>query len=124
MILLPLGIKMPVPVVAVENVAGAGSKAAAVSPSGSCAHESGFGSRPLSRNKGVVTASDFARGDLMVYAVQMVTPLRREFGRGLDVTHFLYNAKYANEIIALGLTSKDARLRGYATFMQLQMFGA
>ncbi len=76
----------------------------------------------MSRSEAALTASDFARGDLMAYAVRMVTPLRREFDRALDVTHFLYNAEYAKDIIALALASKDARLRGYATFLQMEMF--
>lgn len=96
--------------------------AASVSAAQTSANESGFGSRPLSRSEAALTASDFARGDLMAYAIRMVTPLRREFGRALDVTHFLYNAAYAKEIIALALSSKDARLRGYATFLQMEMF--
>ena len=96
--------------------------AASVSAAQTSANESGFGTRPLSRSEVALTASDFARGDLMAYAIRMVTPLRREFGRALDVTHFLYNAEYAKEIIALALSSKDARLRGYATFLQMEMF--
>jgi hypothetical protein len=61
---------------------------------------------------------------LTPYAVRMVVPMRREFDRGLDVTRFLHEDPYAREIIALALTSKDARLRAYATFLEMQMFGA
>lgn len=59
---------------------------------------------------------------LINYVVRMVTPLQREFGRSLDVGHFQYDALYAKEIIALALTSKDARLRAYATFLDMQVF--
>lgn len=96
--------------------------AAGVLPPEPNVHESGFGSPSLSRSDSAFSASDFARGELMATAVRMVTPLRREFGRTLDVSHFLDNAAYAMEIIALAISSKDARLRSYATFLQLEMF--
>lgn len=113
----------PHPAPALEDGADAVPAAVGAAASESSANESGFGnSWPSSRSHVVLTASDFARGDLMAYAIRMVTPLRREFGRALDVTHFLYKAEYAKEIIALALTSKDARLRAYATFLQLEMF--
>lgn len=67
--------------------------------------------------------SSFLPDRLMNYAVRMVMPMRREFDLELDVSHFLYNGPYAREIIALAMTSRDARLRAYATFLNLQMFG-
>lgn len=68
--------------------------------------------------------SNFLPDRLMDYAVRMVMPMLREFGRAMDVTHFLYNGPYAREIITLALTSRDARLRAYAIFLNMQMFGA
>ncbi len=66
-------------------------------------------------------ASGFGAGDEMNVAVRMVIPLRREFGRMLDVSHFLHDAHYARGIIDLARSSRDARLRGYAAFLEVQM---
>jgi hypothetical protein len=57
-------------------------------------------------------------GDLMNYLVRMVVPMRREFGRQLDVRHFLHDHAYAREVIEQALTSRDARLLQYAHFVQ------
>lgn len=65
--------------------------------------------------------SGFGDGDEINVAVRMVTPLRREFGRPLDVSHFLHDAAYARSIIDLAKSSKDARLRGYAIFLEGRM---
>ena len=62
-------------------------------------------------------------GDLMNNAIRMVIPMRREFARLLDVTHFLHDSSYAREIITQAKASKDTRLRGYAAYMELVMFG-
>ena len=63
--------------------------------------------------------STFGAGDEMNVAVRMVTPLRREFGRMLDVSHFIHDDAYARGIIDLAKSSCDARLRGYAAFLEL-----
>ncbi len=83
---------------------------------------SGFSDSVASQTGNDWSPSTFQPDHLMDFAVRMVTPMRREFGRSMDVTHFLYDAAYAKEIIALALTSRDARLRGYATFLDLKMF--
>ena len=61
--------------------------------------------------------SSFLAGDEMKVAVRMVTPLRREFGRTLDVSLFLHNPVYAQQMIDLAKSSRDMRLRGYAAFL-------
>ena len=66
-------------------------------------------------------ASSFGNGDLMNVAVRMVVPIRREFGRQLDVTHFLHDATYARGIVNLAKNSRDARLRGYAVFLETRL---
>jgi hypothetical protein len=65
-----------------------------------------------------MTRSDPGPGDLMNYLVRMVVPMRREFGRQLDVQHFLHDLEYAREVIQQALTTQDARLLQYATYMQ------
>jgi hypothetical protein len=61
--------------------------------------------------------------DLMTYAVRMVIPMKREFGRSLDVHQFLHDLPYATEVIQEALKSKDERLRGYAAYTQTKIFG-
>jgi hypothetical protein len=55
--------------------------------------------------------------ELMNYVVRMVVPMRREFGHPLDVRHFLHDSEYAREVIQQALTSRDARLLQYATYV-------
>ena len=67
---------------------------------------------------------DFRDSDLMNYAVRMVIPMRREFARQMDVSHFMHDATYAREVIEQATTSTDARLRGYAALLAARMAGA
>lgn len=60
---------------------------------------------------------------LMACAVRMVVPIRREFGRTLDVMHFLRDAAYALEIVQLAKGSSDARLREYALEAEARLLG-
>ncbi len=83
---------------------------------------SGFSDSVASQTGNDWPPSTFQPDHLMDFAVRMVTPMRREFNRAMDVMHFLYDVAYAKEIIALALTSRDARLRGYATFLDIKMF--
>jgi len=64
-----------------------------------------------------MTQSDPGHSDLMNYLVRMVVPMRREFGRQLDVRHFLHDLEYAREVIQQALTSQDARLLQYAKYV-------
>jgi hypothetical protein len=62
-------------------------------------------------------------GQLMNYLVRMVVPMRREFGRQLDVRHFLHDFAYAGEVIDEALRSQDPRLVDYARYVQQRMHG-
>ena len=53
--------------------------------------------------------------------VRMVVPLRREFGRELDVHAFLRDADYAREVLEQAATSQVERLRGYAQSVGRQL---
>lgn len=76
---------------------------------------------PLQQDCGTeAPASSFGPGDEMNVAVRMVVPLRREFGRVLDVSHFLHDAACAWGIIDLAKSSRDARPRGHAAFLDRQ----
>ncbi|HSW23549.1 MAG TPA: hypothetical protein VLJ62_12330 [Burkholderiaceae bacterium] len=65
-----------------------------------------------------MTQPDPGHGDLMNYLVRMVVPMRREFGRQLDVRHFLHDLEYAREVIRQALSSQDPRLLQYAKYVE------
>ena len=65
-----------------------------------------------------MTQSDPGHSDLMNYLVRMVVPMRREFGRQLDVRHFLHDLEYAREVIQQALSSQDPRLLQYAKYVE------
>ena len=81
------------------------------------ANESAFGATATGAG-GDTPASGHGTGELMNLAVRMVIPLRREFGRSLDVSHFLHDAGYARQILDLAKSSQDPRLRGYAAALE------
>jgi hypothetical protein len=64
-----------------------------------------------------------SNSELMNYLVRMVVPMRREFGRALDVRHFLHDLEYAREVIQQALTSQDARLLQYAKYVEEHHLG-
>jgi hypothetical protein len=55
--------------------------------------------------------------------LRMIVPMRREFGRSLDVKHFLHDLEYRQEIITQALQSQDTRLRDYAQYIEKLMAG-
>ena len=59
-----------------------------------------------------------SNSELMNYLVRMVVPMRREFGRQLDVRHFLHDLEYAREVIQQALSSQDPRLLQYAKYVE------
>ena len=70
-----------------------------------------------------MTHSDSSSADVMNYLVRMVVPMRREFGRQLDVGLFLHDRAYALEVIGQALSSRDVRLLQYAKFVQQHHLG-
>lgn len=60
---------------------------------------------------------------IMNYLVRMVVPMRREFGRQLDVQQFLRDAGYAATVLDEALASQDPRLREYAKYVQARIAG-
>jgi hypothetical protein len=61
---------------------------------------------------------------IMNYLVRMVMPMRREFGRQLDVQQFLHDFAYAREVLAQALSSQDPRLLEYASYVAKRQHGA
>lgn len=66
---------------------------------------------------------DFSDSGLMNYALRMVIPMRREFGRSLDVQHFLHDLAYAKEVLDEARTSQNPKLREHADYLNGKMFG-
>src|SRR5687767_4178996 len=68
-------------------------------------------------------SDDSIDSQVMNYVVRMVVPMRREFGRQLDVGQFLHDLVYAREVLDQALRSKDDRLLEYARYVETQMYG-
>lgn len=60
---------------------------------------------------------------LMNTLVRMVVPMRREFGRSLDVLHFMRDTSYAREVLDRARESVDPRLRDYGAWVEKAMRG-
>lgn len=56
--------------------------------------------------------------------VRMVVPMRREFGRVIDVQTFLHDQDYARDVLAQAASSQVERLRTYAEIVDRQQRGA
>ena len=63
-------------------------------------------------------------GAVLNFVVRMVVPMRREFGRSLDVQRFLHEPEYAAAVLEQALASRDQRLRDYAEYVKRHMGGA
>jgi hypothetical protein len=68
-------------------------------------------------------AMDPQDSELMSYLVRMIIPIKREFGRSLDVHQFLHDLPYATEVVQEALKSKDERLRSYAAYVETKILG-
>lgn len=55
---------------------------------------------------------------LINYLVRMVVPLRREFGRQLNVQQFMHDFAYAREVLEQARSSADPRLVEYARHIE------
>lgn len=60
---------------------------------------------------------------LMNYALRMVIPIKREFGRSLDVQHFLHDLAYAKEVLDEARQSQNPKLREYAEYLNGHLLG-
>ena len=54
----------------------------------------------------------------------MVVPMRRAFGRSLDVQRFMRDADYASAVLEEASASRDQRLRDYADYVKRHLGGA
>ena len=62
--------------------------------------------------------------EIMNYLVRMVVPMRREFGRKLDVGQFMHDFQYATEVLEQARVSLDPRLREYGLYVEKRLHGA
>jgi len=60
---------------------------------------------------------------VMGVVIRMVVPMRREFGRSLDVQQFMHDQAYAQTVLEQALASRDERLRQYALQVQQHLLG-
>ena len=70
----------------------------------------------------MATAGD--NSQLLNTLVRMVVPMRREFGRSLDIQNFLADSGFAEAVLAEALASQDPRLRDYAAYVKSRLLGA
>jgi len=70
------------------------------------------------------TASASPDSSVLNFVTRMVVPMRREFGRSLDVQLFLRDTEYARVVLEQALTSRDQRLRDYADYVSRHLSGA
>lgn len=70
-----------------------------------------------------MSVEDNKDSQLMNYLVRMVVPMRREFGRHLNVGQFLHDFSYAREVLDEALKSQDTRLVDYARYVEKRLHG-
>lgn len=63
------------------------------------------------------------KGELLNVLVRMVVPMRREFGRSLDVRQFMRDGSYARGVLDEALGSRDPRLLEYARYVDRMLNG-
>jgi hypothetical protein len=61
---------------------------------------------------------------ILPFVTRMIVPLRREFGRELDVHRFMADAAYAQAVLERARGSADQRLRDYAEYVGRHLGGA
>lgn len=64
-----------------------------------------------------------ADSDILNSVMRMVIPMRREFGRALDVTHFMHDLVYAKQIVIEAQSSQDEQLRERANLLASKLMG-
>lgn len=65
----------------------------------------------------------FHQSDFITHALKMVVPMRREFGRNVNVQTMLSDRQYAHEVFEMALSSSNAQLREQAAYLQRLLGG-
>lgn len=61
--------------------------------------------------------------DVFARVMRLVVPIRREFGKNIDVQDFLYNATYAKEILDMASSSQNEKLKENIEYLGRMVFG-
>jgi hypothetical protein len=62
--------------------------------------------------------------DVFARVMRLVVPMRREFGKSLDVQNFLYDPAYAEEVLNLALSSRNEKVKDAADCLWRLKFGS
>lgn len=62
--------------------------------------------------------------DVFAFAMRLVVPMRREYGKNIDVQKFLYDLSYAREVLQLAISSKNEKLKENAEHLVRLVFGS
>lgn len=65
----------------------------------------------------------FRQSDFITHALKMVVPMRREFGRNVNVQTMLSDRQYAHEVAEMALSSSNPQLREQAAYLQRLLGG-
>src|SRR5262245_5204574 len=63
------------------------------------------------------------RSEIIDHIVRMVVPVRREFGKSINVTRMLDDTVYAQSAFDLVLASQNEQLRKQASYLQTAILG-
>jgi hypothetical protein len=61
--------------------------------------------------------------DVFARVMRLVVPMRREFGRNIDVQKFLYDLAYAEEVLNLAINSQNEKVKDAAEYLWRLVFG-
>lgn len=62
--------------------------------------------------------------DVFARAMRLVVPMRREYGKNIDVQNFLYDLTYAKEVLDLASNSQNEKLKENAEHLGRMVFGS
>lgn len=62
--------------------------------------------------------------DVFARVMRLVVPMRREFGKNLDVQDFLYDPAYAEEVLNLAISSRNEKVKDAAECLWPLVFGS
>lgn len=63
----------------------------------------------------------FHQSDFITHALRLVVPMRREFGRNVNVQTMLTDPAYASEVFQIALSSSNEQVRAEAAYLQRMM---
>jgi hypothetical protein len=61
--------------------------------------------------------------DVFARAMRLVVPMRREFGKNIDVQNFLYNPTYAKEVLDMAGSSQNEKVKENVEYLGRMILG-